>query len=332
MSLSLPQIHTPDEIEADRAEVEARIHGALNSDVRLIPEVGGYLVDSGGKRVRPMLHILACRLCGYEGRAHIDVAAALELIHAATLLHDDVVDQAKLRRGKAAAHLVWSNSSSVLVGDFMFARSFMLMVRAGSLRVMEIISDVCSRMAEGEALQLTLNASERTRREDYAEVIRKKTAILFAAASQLGGVLAGAGAERERGLFLFGEAVGMAFQIIDDALDFTAEPGQWGKAVGKDIEEGKITLPLIEALESGDPESGAIMEMITRFSRRNEEARPEDLERIILFVRRNGGVDRSLAEARRKIEEARHLLQDFPDRPERAALDALADFVASRQS
>ncbi|VAW76122.1 Octaprenyl diphosphate synthase, partial [hydrothermal vent metagenome] len=241
-------------VRSDSEAVDHLIMDRLRSDVALINELGRYIVNSGGKRLRPLLVLLAARACGYRGQAHIELAAVIEFIHTATLLHDDVVDASNLRRGNQTANAIWGNEAAVLVGDFLYSRSFEMMVSVGNMRVMEILSHTTNIIAEGEVLQL-LNCHDPDTSEDrYREVIRYKTAKLFEASSQLGAVLGKQPALIEDNMVRFGMHLGTAFQLIDDALDYGASAEDIGKNIGDDLAEGKPTLPLIHAMRHGNPE------------------------------------------------------------------------------
>jgi len=223
----------------------------MESPVALIPEIAGYLISLGGKRLRPLLTIASAELCGYKGERHIHLAACVEFIHTATLLHDDVVDESTLRRGRQTANSLWNNKASVLVGDFLFSRAFELMVADGSLEVLDILSKASSAISEGEVLQLSMSHSLELTQETYLKIIESKTARLFSAATEVGAVVAKASAEERKALTQFGRALGIAFQLMDDILDYSANQGQLGKTIGDDFREGKVTLPLILAYQKG---------------------------------------------------------------------------------
>src|SRR3954452_4975799 len=241
-------------LSGDLDRVNALIVDRMDSPVALIPHVAGHIVSAGGKRLRPMLTLGCARLCGYRGERHIALAAAVEFIHTATLLHDDVVDASDLRRGRDTANAVWGNKPAVLVGDFLFARSFELMVEDGSLRVLEILSHAAAVIAEGEVGQLVTANDTTTTEAAYLEVIEAKTAALFAAASRIGAVVAGRPAAEEETLERFGRNLGTAFQLIDDMLDFSARESELRKSIGDDFRDGKITLPILIAFARGDSE------------------------------------------------------------------------------
>ena len=246
-------------VAEDMRAVDALILRRLHSDVALINQIGHYIVNSGGKRLRPLLVLLAARACGYAGERHVDLAAVVEFIHTATLLHDDVVDGSELRRNRDTANAVWGNEASVLVGDFLYSRAFEMMVAVERMRVMDILSHATNRIAEGEVLQL-LNAHDpETSEARYMEVIDRKTATLFQAGARLGAVIAEAPQEVEDALAAYGLALGIAFQLVDDALDYSAASAELGKNIGDDLDEGKPTLPVIRAIAVGTPEQGAML-------------------------------------------------------------------------
>lgn len=313
-------------VAPDMAAVDRLIHDRLSSAVPLIPDLARHLIDSGGKRLRPMLAVAAARLNGYRGSNHTRLAAAVEFIHTATLLHDDVVDVSTLRRGKIAANVVWGNKSSVLVGDFLFSRAFQLMVEAGDLAVLDVLSDASAVIAEGEVLQLRSANNLATTREDYLGIITAKTAALFAAAAESGGMIAEAAGETTRALRDYGHDLGVAFQLIDDALDYSGRQAQMGKSVGDDFREAKVTLPVIIAFERAD-------EADRQFWRRTIEdgAQHEgDLKRAIALIQQCGAIDETRSLARRHAEQATRALAALPPLEIRDALTAVAEFCISR--
>ena len=271
-------------LAADLARVNQLIVSRMHSPVALIPQLAGHIVSAGGKRLRPMLTLGCARLCGYQGERHIALAAAVEFIHTATLLHDDVVDSSDLRRGRDTANAVWGNKPAVLVGDFLFSRSFELMVEDGSLRVLEILSRAAAVIAEGEVGQLVTANDTATTEAAYLEVIEAKTAALFAAASRIGAVVAERPPAEEEALERFGRNLGIAFQLIDDMLDFSARQSELGKSVGDDFRDGKITLPILIAFARGDAEERAFW----RRTLEDSDQRPGDLERAMRLVERRG--------------------------------------------
>jgi octaprenyl-diphosphate synthase len=298
----------------------------MQSPVALIPQLAGHIVASGGKRLRPMLTLGCARLCGYNGSRHIALAAAVEFIHTATLLHDDVVDASDLRRGRDTANAVWGNKPPILVGDFLFSRSFELMVADGSLRILEILSRASSVIAEGEVLQLITANDTGTSETAYLAVVQAKTAELFAAASRIGAVMAERPPEEEEALDCFGRNLGIAFQLVDDMLDFSAHQSELGKSVGDDFRDGKVTLPILVAFARGDEEERT-------FWRRTIEGldqRPGDLEEAIRLVARRGALAETLARARVYAATAIDALSMFQDGIERRALIEAAAFATER--
>jgi octaprenyl-diphosphate synthase len=313
-------------VAADLADVNAIIMARMHSPVALIPQLAGYLVASGGKRLRPVLTLAAARLCGYQGERHKPLAACVEFIHTATLLHDDVVDESDLRRGQASANAVFGNQASVLVGDFLFARAFQMMVEDGSLEVLRILSAAAATIAEGEVLQLATSNDTQTSEEAYLEVIRAKTAELFAAACRIGAVVAERPAGEEEALRSFGLNLGIAFQLVDDVLDYSAAQARLGKSVGDDFKEGKITLPVVLAFRRGDEEERAFW----RRAMEDLDQREGDLERAISLMNQHGALRDSVERARHYAAMARDALGLFPASPiKRALLDAL-EFVVER--
>jgi len=312
----------------DLERVNRLIVERMQSSAGLIPELAGHIVASGGKRLRPMLTLGCARLCGYDGARHIPLAAAVEFIHTATLLHDDVVDASELRRGRDTANAVWGNKPAILVGDFLFSRSFELMVADGSLRILEILSRASSIIAEGEVLQLMTQNDTGTTEAAYLEVIRAKTAELFAAASRIGAVLAERPPREEDALDRFGRNLGIAFQLVDDMLDFSACQTELGKSIGDDFRDGKVTLPILLAFGRGDEEERT-------FWRRTLEAmdqQPGDLEYAVDLVHRRGALAETLTRARASAAEAVEALAIFADGAVRQALVEAASFATERSS
>ena len=291
-----------------------------------IPEVTAHLVEAGGKRLRPMLTLAAARMCGYDGPYHVHLAATVEFIHTATLLHDDVVDESAQRRGRPTANLLWDNKSSVLVGDYLFARSFQLMTETGNMRVLSILSNASAVIAEGEVLQLTAAQDLRTDESIYLQVVRGKTAALFSAATEVGGVIAGAPEDQVRALFDYGDALGIAFQIVDDLLDYGGTTEAIGKNTGDDFRERKLTLPVIKAVACADAEERAF------WQRTIEKGRQEDgdLDRARAIMARHGTMEAARQDAIGWAEKARDALSILPDHPLRQMLDDLADYVVAR--
>ena len=310
----------------DMAAVNALILARMQSPVALIPQLAGHLIAAGGKRLRPMLTVASARLCGYQGTRHHRLAGAVEFIHTATLLHDDVVDESELRRGLATANAVWGNKPSVLVGDFLFARAFELMVADGSLRVLDILSRASAVITEGEVMQLVTANDVATSEGAYLEVIKSKTAALFAAACRIGAVVAERPRAEEEALDEYGRNLGIVYQLVDDALDYAADQAKLGKTVGDDFKEGKITLPTILAYLRGDEEERSF------WRRTLEELRqePGDLDRAIQLMRRHVALEDTILRARHYGAMARDALGVFPDGREKRALLNVVDFCIER--
>ena len=290
-----------------------------------IPQVTAHLVEAGGKRLRPMLTLAAARMCGYDGPFHIHLAATVEFIHTATLLHDDVVDESHQRRGRPTANLLWDNTSSVLVGDYLFARSFQLMVETGSLRVLDILANAAATIAEGEVLQLTAARNLATTEEIYLKVVRGKTAALFSAATEVGGVIAGAEERTVRALFDYGDALGIAFQIVDDLLDYGGT-ATTGKNIGDDFREGKLTLPVIRAIAAADAEERAFWERTIAKGR----VADGDLETALGLLAKHGTLEATRRDAVAWADRAKAALSDLPAHDLRGMLVDLADYVVER--
>ncbi|UWR07482.1 polyprenyl synthetase family protein [Ruegeria sp. B32] len=293
-----------------------------------IPEVTAHLVEAGGKRLRPMLTLAAARLFGYGGDHHIRLAATVEFIHTATLLHDDVVDESAQRRGRPTANLLWDNKSSVLVGDYLFSRSFQLMVETGSLRVLDILANASATIAEGEVLQMTAATDLRTDESVYLQVVRGKTAALFSAATEVGGVIAGASEEQVRSLFAYGDALGIAFQIADDLLDYQGDSKTTGKNVGDDFRERKLTLPVIKAVAQATPDERAFWERTIEKGRQQDG----DLGLALNLMRKYGTLEETRTDALAWAAKAKTALTALPDHELRDLLGDLADYVVSRLS
>ncbi len=313
-------------LKADLDRVNALILERMQSPVALIPQLAGHIIAAGGKRLRPMLTLATARMCGYRGDRHLALAAAVEFIHTATLLHDDVVDASDLRRGLATANAVWGNKSSVLVGDFLFSRAFQLMVEDGSLRVLDILSSASAVIAEGEVLQLVTSNDTETTEESYLAVIQAKTAQLFAAASRIGAVLADRPPAEEQALEAFGRSLGIAFQLVDDMLDYSAEQAELGKTVGDDFREGKITLPVVLALRHASEAERSFW----RRTLEDLEQTESDLDHAIELMMRHGTLAATLERARHYGAAARRALAVFREGPEKRALDEAIDFCLAR--
>jgi octaprenyl-diphosphate synthase len=310
----------------DLKKVNQVIVDNMQSPVALIPQLAGHLVAAGGKRVRPVLTLAGAMLCGYEGDRQVRLAASVEFIHTATLLHDDVVDESLLRRGRDTANAVWGNQSSVLVGDFLFARAFELMVADGSLRVLKILSHASAVIAEGEVMQLLTTNDTETSEEAYLDVIRAKTATLFAAAARIGAVIADRPRVEEEALESYGMNLGIAFQLIDDVLDYSADQAALGKTVGDDFREGKISLPVVLAWRRGAPEERAFW----RRTLEKLEQRDGDLERGIGLMEKRGALKDTVERARHYGAIARDALGIFPDGAVKNAMSEAIDFAIER--
>lgn len=308
----------------DMLAVNELIQHRLHSEVVLINQLSHYIIGSGGKRLRPLLAVLVARACGYQGTRHVDIAAIVEFIHTATLLHDDVVDESNMRRGKETANNVWGNQAAVLVGDFLYSRSFEMMVDVGSMRVMEILSTTTNTIAEGEVLQLLNCHDPDTSEERYMEVIHSKTAKLFEAACQLGAVLSGLDEAKEQSMAHFGMHLGTAFQLVDDVLDYTADAEEMGKNVGDDLAEGKPTLPLIVALQKSNEKTAEILRKSI------EEGGLEHIDTIMQAIADTNAIDYTLQLAKRETELAIANVQCLPDSEYRQALESLAWFAIER--
>ena len=296
----------------------------LDSDVAMVENVGHYIVDSGGKRLRPLLALLTGRALGECSEAHIRFAATIEFIHTATLLHDDVVDISSLRRGRPTANAEFGNAPSVLVGDFLYTRAFQLMVQIGDLEVLRHMADVTNTIAEGEVLQLSRAGSADITEAQYIDVITRKTAILFAAACRGAGALAGAPQDMCRKLHEFGLNLGIAFQMVDDVLDYDGDPGAMGKNVGDDLTEGKATLPLIHTMQVGDARDSALVrDAIT-------EKSADNLDAVLTAVKRNESLDYTRQSAQRYHSRAVDILQALPRGRARTALQSLAALSVDR--
>lgn len=312
--------------KTDIGAVNTVIMEQMQSPVLLIPQLAGHIIAAGGKRLRPMLTLSSAKLCGYTGERHVNLAACVEFIHTATLLHDDVVDESDMRRGAATANTVWGNKSSVLVGDFLFSRAFELMVADGSLDVLRILSRASAVIAEGEVHQLVTANDTDTKESDYLEVIEAKTAKLFAAATEIGPVIANRPEEERLALESFGHNIGMAFQLIDDVLDYSARQATLGKTVGDDFREGKITLPVILAFKHGDDEARAFW----RRTLEDLEQKKGDLKRAVQMLDSVGALTETIERAREYSRRANDALSIFPDCDHKQALQEAAAFAVNR--
>ena len=313
-------------VKDDMSRVNEAILLRAKSHVDMIPELAHHLINSGGKRLRPMLTIAAAQMCGYDGDAHIKLATSVEFMHTATLLHDDVVDESDLRRGKKTARLIWGNQASVLVGDYLLGQAFKMMVETGSLEALGILSDASSIIAEGEVLQLAAANDTATTEDAYMQVIDAKTAALFAAAAEVGGVVAGRLAEEKAALASYGRNLGIAFQLVDDALDYSGKEAEIGKTVGDDFREGKITLPVVLSYRRGD-------EIEKKFWKRtleDSDQTDDDLKYAIKLMEKHNAINETKERARHYGTIARDALDIFPDSKHKAALLEVIDFCVAR--
>jgi octaprenyl-diphosphate synthase len=311
-------------IEDDLKATDALILDRLRSDVVLINQVGHYIVNSGGKRLRPMIVLLAARAMGYEGGSHVDLAAIVEFIHTATLLHDDVVDDSDQRRNRDTANAVWGNAASVLVGDFLYSRSFEMMVAVDAMRVMEVLSHATNRIAEGEVLQLLNCNDPDTDESRYREVILRKTATLFEAGARLGAIVSNSDPEIEAALADYGLHLGMAFQMIDDALDYGSSGQDIGKNLGDDLAEGKPTLPLIRAIELSEPAARDMLRAVI------EKGGCDRIDDVIRAIESTDAIAYTARLATDEASQAKAALDVLPESAFRTALAAVADFSVSR--
>ena len=313
-------------VEEDMAHVNRIILDRARSNVELIPELARHLIDSGGKRLRPMLTIASAKLCGYEGDGHVRLAASVEFMHTATLLHDDVVDESSLRRGKASARLVWGNEASVLVGDYLLGQAFKMMVDVGSLGALRILSDASAVIAEGEVMQLVTAKNTETTEDDYLAVIDAKTAALFAAAAEVGAAIADRPKSEAAALRSYGRNLGVAFQLVDDALDYSGEQATLGKSVGDDFREGKITLPVLLAFARGSEAERGFWRRVLE----DLDQRDGDLDHAQDLIARHGAIETTVARAEAYALRASQSLTVFPySRAKQAMLDLL-DFCTGR--
>jgi octaprenyl-diphosphate synthase len=320
--LSVKQLFAP--VAADMQAVDAVIRQRLYSDVVLIRQVAEYIIHSGGKRLRPALVLFTAGAMGYQGTRHHELAAVVEFIHTATLLHDDVVDESDLRRGNKTANAMFGNAASVLVGDFLYSRAFQMMVGVDNMRVMRVLADATNVIAEGEVLQLLNCHNADVGIDDYMRVIRYKTAKLFEAASRLGGILGGADDEQENRLAAFGMHLGTAFQIIDDVLDYSADEAETGKHLGDDLAEGKPTLPLIHVMQKGSADQAAVVRNAI------EKGGRDDFAAVLGAIRATGALDEARRHARREANLAIDAVSTLPPSNFKDALLKLSDFAVER--
>jgi len=313
-------------VASDMKAADKLIHKGMASSVDLIPDLARHLIDSGGKRLRPLLTLAAARAGGYQGDGHVRLAAAVEFIHTATLLHDDVVDESALRRGKVSANLVWGNKPSVLVGDYLFSRAFQLMVETGNLAVLGILSGASAVIAEGEVMQLGSARSLAVTQEHYMKVVSAKTAALFAAAAEGGAVLAARDANFIAAMRAYGENLGIAFQLVDDALDYSGRQALMGKSVGDDFREAKMTLPIILSVARADETARGFWQRVIETGNQTET----DLHHAISLVERTGSIQETMRRARDYADRAKNALTALPASEIRSALSDIADFCVER--
>ncbi len=322
-----PQDRLADHLAAEMDAVNLLIRDRMASEhAPRIPQVTAHLIEAGGKRLRPMLTLAAARICGYEGPFHVHLAAAVEFIHTATLLHDDVVDESAQRRGRPTANLLWDNKSSVLVGDYLFARAFQLMTEPGQIRVLSILSNASATIAEGEVLQLTAAQDLATTEATYLKVVRGKTAALFSAATEVGGVIAGAPETVVEALFTYGDALGIAFQIADDLLDYGGTSSVIGKNTGDDFRDRKLTLPLIKAVAHASAEERAFWVRVIE----KGDQRDGDLQQALAIMAKHGALAAARDDALAWAGKASAALAGVPDHPLRQVLADLSDYVVAR--
>ena len=306
--------------------VETQFRENISSDVYLITKIGEYILRSGGKRFRPLMLLLSSRVAGYKGERHIPLAVVVEFIHTATLLHDDVVDNAKIRRGAESANLVWGNGPSILVGDYLLSRAFELAVNDGDMKILKTLSSTTTRMAEGEMLQMLRHSNIHTTEEEHLKIVAGKTAVLFSASCRMPAILASLPPEKEKALETYGMEVGTAFQLMDDCLDYTSRDEVIGKARGSDIREGKITMPLIAAYGKSDATEKKLIEHAVK----SEGITDSDIEEIFGIIKKRKGIEYTLGFAAKRVENAKKQLDIFEPTSELAALSAAADFVIER--
>ncbi|MDP2852708.1 MAG: polyprenyl synthetase family protein [Smithellaceae bacterium] len=309
-------------------QIEIHLDRYITSDVKLIPEVAHHLIDSGGKRFRPLLQLISSRLCGYSGEHRFPLAASIEFIHTASLLHDDVIDEAVIRRGKTSANNVWGNAASVLVGDFLYSKAFKLLSEIGDIKIVQLMSKMTNIMSEGEVFQLMKCGDTNLTEAEYLSIVEKKTAVLISAACESGAVLGGASPTQIEALEQYGYKIGMAFQITDDTLDYMAKEEDFGKSIGKDLEEGKMTLPLIYTLaKCTETERDK-----TRKTIEKKAFSPDTIRDIFTLIQKSGGIDYSLNRAQQFIGEAKDGLKVFADSPGKDHLLAVAEYILSRKT
>lgn len=315
-------------VEGDLKRVEAEFKDSLKSEAHLISTVGEYVLRSGGKRLRPLILLLTSKLCGYTGDNHIRLASVVEFIHTATLLHDDVVDNADLRRGLSSANSVWGNEASVLIGDFLYSKSFSLAIACNSIKIMQILSSATTDMAQGMVFELMKTNDIETSESEYLKIVTDKTAVLLAAASQVSGVLSEVEEGRQKSLREYGMNLGIAFQLMDDSMDYIANEEDFGKTIGTDLQEGKVTLPLIKAIrECSEQEKESISVLLDA-----DSIDENDLKITLDVINRYGGIDYTINKAKEHILKAKNSLDIFENSIEKEALFSIADYILERKN
>jgi len=313
--------------EGDLKRVEQYLEDQQQSYIQLIPEIANHIIQSGGKRLRPLLLLIASDLCGYKGERRYSLASVMEFIHTASLLHDDVIDRADMRRGKDAANTVWGNAASVLVGDYLYSKAFKTLADDEDPAVQKLLSTTTMTMVEGEISQLVRSCSIEIKEKEYLSVIERKTAVLISASCAIGAILAGGVESDIEALARFGMRLGMAFQLTDDALDYVASEKEFGKTIGKDLAEGKVTLPLIRAYKKGSPEERELIKETVE----GAAIKDDDMAGVVAVINKYEGIDYTLAMADRYIEEGKAFIEPFKDSPPKEAFLAIADYVVERR-
>ena len=324
-------VQIDDLISDAMTEVNQKIHASLQSDVVLINQMGRYIIGAGGKRLRPKLTLLSALAQGYQGNHHTNIAAVIEFIHTATLLHDDVVDSSSLRRGQDTANTVWGNEAAVLVGDFLYSRAFEMMVEVGEMRVMEILSAATNKIAAGEVMQLMNIGETEITVQRYMDVIAAKTGKLFEAATQLGSVLASANRDVEHSMARYGAHLGLAFQLVDDALDYTARSDELGKNVGDDLAEGKPTLPLIYALQLAPSDAAGKIRIALQSAQKTGQLPDKDILPVVELVCQSGAIERTNQQAQQQVDLAIKELACLPESLYKDALVMIAETSVKRR-
>ena len=313
-------------VENGLERVEDELVRLSGSNIPIVDQIGKYIQVSGGKRIRPILLLLSSRMCGYEGPICYRLGAVLELIHAATLVHDDIIDDAKVRRGRASVNAQWGNEITVLMGDWLYMTAFSLALGERRFKILDILIDVTRKMVEGELLQLSLNGSLDVTEDQHMDISMRKTAFLFSACSQIGGIVGSANSEQQDALRLYGLNIGIAFQMVDDVLDFTSDEGTLGKPVGSDLREGKLTLPLIYLMREGDPRYKELIRTVLHENGSGTAPREE----LMALVRERGTADRALNKAHEYARQAKEHLTGFAPSAERNALLSISDYIVER--